>query len=266
MHKVSIITVTKRYGGIDVMYNNLRKQTEKDFEWILCDELYDERKQEVADYVSGIDFKHIKPRQKREDCVWNLARAYNDAIRVSDGELIVVVDDFIWMPHNAISRFLEVFKEKGRCLITGVGNKAPYPEVVDEHGKIMLFAQEYKEKPQGIIEPDTRIDGRKHVEEVNHSFYELAYSAFPRSLVYEIGGFDEDTDTQYCGQDRNFALRCSLAGAPVFMDRSNENIGLFHQGFTPRPSDWEEKHYNKNPRATLDILDEVRPIKQNWLQ
>lgn len=262
---ISIVTVTNRYGGIDIMYNNLRKQTHKDFEWILCDELYDERKQEVADYVSGIKLKHIKPRPKRDDCVWNLARAYNDALRVSEGDLVVVVDDYIWMQPGAILRFLEVSRDKGRAMITGVGHKAPYPEVWNSKGKITIFKEPYRSTPQGIIEQDTRIDGRTHVEEVNHSFFELAYSAFPMSLVKEIGGFDEDTDTQYCGQDRNFALRCSLVGAPTYMDRANQNIGLFHQGFSPRPSDWEEKHYNKNPRATLDILEDKRPIRQNWI-
>lgn len=263
--KISVITVTKRYGGIDLMYTNLRKQTEKDFEWILVDELYDMRKKEVADYVSGITLKHIKPRKKRENFVWNLAKAYNDALRVAEGELLVVVDDFIWMPHDSLERFWRAYKAQGDALYTGTGNKAPFPPIVSPEGKISLWERPYTEKPQGVIEQDTRIDGRKHLEEVNHSFFELAYSAFPTTVAKDVGGFDEDTDNMYCGQDRNFALRCNMSGYRVFMDRGNENIGLFHQGFSPRPDDWEERHYNKNPRATLDILDGVRPVKQNWI-
>lgn len=262
--KISVLNVTKRHGGIDILHNNLRKQTEKDLELIIVDELYDERHKEVADYVS-VPLKHIKPRPKGEGDVWNLAKAYNDGLRVAEGELVVVVDDFIWMQPGAISRFWEAYMEKGKALFTGVGHKAPYPPVTNPKGKITIFSEDYRSRPAGIVEQDTRIDGRTHLEEVNHSFFELAYSAFPLSVAKEIGGFDEDTDKFYCGQDRNFALRCHLRGYSVYMDRGNENIGLFHQGFNPRPDDWEERHYNKNPRPTLDILEDVRPVVQSWI-
>jgi glycosyltransferase involved in cell wall biosynthesis len=262
---ISVINVTKRYGGIDILYNNIRKQTFKDVEVIIADELYADRQQEVKEYFKGIPLKHVPTRPKRPQDVWNLAKAYNDALKQVEGELVVSIDDFIWTPNNALQRFWEVYQQKGLCLITGVGNKAGYPEIVNPTGKITIFKQDYRSKPQGVIERDNRIDGRTNVEEVNHSFFELAYSAFPMDIARGIGGFDEETDQFYCGQDRNFALRCHLQGFPVYMDRGNENIGLFHQGFQPRPSDWEERHYNKNPRATMDIIEGKRPIIQKWL-
>lgn len=262
---VSVITVTNRYGGIDVAYSSLRKQSYKNIEWILADDLYDERKDAVAEYVKDFPIKHIKPRPKAEGHVWNLVNAYNDALRAVSGEIVISLDDFIWIPHNGIERFLDDFRAFGDHVFTGVGHKAPYPEIKDPKGLITIFGEDYKFVPRGIHEVDTRIDGRKEVVQTNHSFFELNWCAFSRELAKELGGFDEDAQRCYGGQDRNFALRAEFSGRGIFMDKGNECIGLFHQGFDPRPEDWEPRHYNKNPFITMEVLDGKRPIKLNYI-
>lgn len=263
--KISVITVTKRHGGIDVAYNSLRKQTFKDFEWILVDELYDERKDEVAEYVKDIKIKHIKPRPKEEGHVWNLAHAYNDGFKQCEGELVVGYDDFIWLKGNALELFWEDYQAHPEAIFTGTGHKAPAPATVNPEGKITIFEKPYTQIPVGIKEADTRIDGNQDLIEVNHTYWELAWSAIPRKVLYDLGGFDEEADRHYCGQDRNFGLRVFLSNRKVFLDKRNENIGLHHQTFDPRPSDWETKHYKMTGWSTQSVINNERPVRLNYL-
>jgi len=237
---VSILTVTNRMGGIDILKNNLRRQTLSDFEVVLVDEHYDKRKDEVAKYLQGFHVKHIKPRPPAKGDAWNLNKAYNDGFDACEGDIIVSLQDYIWMPPQGLERFLRF-----PSLVSGVGHKAKYPDTAyDLEGKITIFEKEFNGKPEGIAEYDERIDGPQ-IEEVNFSFFELNYAAIPRKIIKEIGGMDEEADKYYSGDNVQLGFRCAKNGHSIFLDRGNECIGFYHQQWFPRPEKWEEKHFNK---------------------
>src|SRR5690348_16996421 len=93
--KISCITVTNRYGGIDINWSSLRRQTFTDWEWILCDTLYEERKEAVDNYTHDIRVRHIRQESKRDGAKTWLAHAENQAIKEAKGDLIVFLQDYI---------------------------------------------------------------------------------------------------------------------------------------------------------------------------
>lgn len=228
MASISIIFVTNRPGALEILHENLKRQTFKDFEAIIADEL-------DREYEASYSFKHFKPRQKKDGEVWNLNKAYNDALEKAEGQLIVFLQDYIWIPSNALERFWELYQLYPDDLITGVGHKA-------KHGL------------EGISEVDERVFGEPGISPGNESHYELNYASCPRNKLVP---FDETMDQHYGGENQVFALRVQKSGSKIWIDRSNRCIGYSQEECGGRPKDWEEQHSNKNNRL-LDKLNEYQ--------
>ena len=267
MSKVSVISISNRWGAIDIFYNTLKNQTFKDIEWIFGDELYEERKDEVKEYIKDIDYKHFKPRPKKEDHVWNLPEAYNDCFNLSSGELIVILEDYIWIKSDALERFYKDWKTYGDALFTGVGDKIDSPPVVNSDGKITIFEKPMDKLPKTIVkETDERktFEG-KIINTKDYLNFEFNWCAFPRTILEELGGMEEKCGIAYCGQDKNFALRAFMLGYEIYIDKENESYGIYHQDFDPRPIDWEINHFKVNGAATKNVLAGKWPLKCNYL-
>jgi len=214
---ISVICVTNRQGALDFYRQQLDKQTFRDFETIIADDLYDQRPICCVPKVT-----HFKPRQKEEGDAWNINKAYNDALEKAQGELLVFLQDFIHIQANGLERFWEVYQLYPDCLITGVGHKA-------KHGL------------EGISEVDERALQAPGLYPGNHSHFELNWAACPRKIAVP---FSEEMDKHYGGENQYFAYK---ANKPVWIDASNRCIGLSQEECGGRPADWEEKHFNKQP-------------------
>lgn len=210
--KISVVFVTNREGAIDFLKPQLDKQTFKDFE-VICG----------SDAPLNKAFNNwytFTPRQKNEGDVWNLNKAYNDCLDKVNGELIVFLQDFIWIPANGLQRFWDDYQTYPEALITGVGHKAI-------------------KGIEGISEVDDRVFGEPGLHEGTFSHYELNWAACPTKLAPR---FDEDMDTHYGGENQVFAIK---SNADIYIDRSNVSIGYAQEEVGGRPENWEEKHFNK---------------------
>lgn len=202
---ISVICVTNKPRAVEYLKKQLDKQTFKDFEVIIADDggnpkLYD---------------KQFVPRQKLEDDVWNLNKAYNDCLGQVKGELIVFFQDFIQIQANGLQRFWDIYQLYPEDLVTGCGHKYI-------NGK--------------IAETDDRVFGEKALVESDWTYYELNWSSCPSKVALK---FEEDMDRNYGGENQIFAFK---ANKPVWLDRLNECKGEMHSG---RPNDWEQFHCNK---------------------
>jgi glycosyltransferase involved in cell wall biosynthesis len=201
--KISVVCVTNRKGAIPFLLEQLEKQTFRDFEAIIANDSDDE-----GGFI---------PRQKNEGDVWNISKAYNDCLEKVNGELIVFLQDFIWIPANGLQRFWDMYQILPNALVTGVGHK-------------------YKPDLKTIVESDDRVAGERGMIESDWTYYELNWASCPAELAPK---FDEDMDTHYGGENQIFALK---SGLDVWIDRLNECKGIEH---TDRPVEWEIRHSNK---------------------
>lgn len=214
MPKISVVFVTNRSGAIEYLNKQLSKQTLQNFEVIIANDSED----------SG----GFKPRQKDDGDAWNLNKAYNDCLDKVTGDLVVFLQDFIWIPANGLERFWEVHEIYPDDLITGVGHKA-------------------LNGIEGISETDERVIGEPGVSPGNESHFELNWAACPANKLVR---FDEDMDKHYGGENQVFALKVQKQFKNnIWIDRSNRCIGLSQESCGGRPENWEELHANKGSLA-----------------
>jgi len=232
--KISLLVVTNRPGGIEILKDNLDRQTFRDFEVVLVDELYDWRKEEVAEYLKEYQLTHLKPRPKLEGDAWNLNKAYNDGIAASRGKFLVSLQDYIWISANGLHRFWETYEMHPLALVTGVGHKYKNPDKLDHRGRISCFKE--LRHPTVVEEFDDRMRFEFGLREQNSTYYELNWSSFPMGMK-----FDEEMDKCFGGDNVVFA---KASGLTVYVDRINECKGYSTKLFG-RPGGWEENHFNK---------------------
>jgi hypothetical protein len=244
---VSVVTVTKRPGSIDVTWGGLRRQTLGEFEWILCDELFDWRHEEVAAYVGDERLRHIPA--PATGAVWNLHRSYNQALRLCRGRFVVSLQDYIWIPDDGLQRFWEAYEQLGpRALVTGVATLYDMPleqtgAVQTPLGRISLFARPWEGRPTVMTRADHRAGGEGRFVEKPFWMWELNWGGAPLDTFYELGGFPEEHDDLFYSCDNASVAGCAAAlGHRIWVDNANECRLLDHGDLFPKPLDWEERH------------------------
>lgn len=120
MPKISVSLTTKRTGGIDVAKYSLLRQTFKDYELILVDELYEKRHDAVESYFkgSGINLVHINA-SKEGHPVWKpwdftVVRSHNLALTHARGEVLVLCDDYWVLNPDALEATWKAWEAWGK--------------------------------------------------------------------------------------------------------------------------------------------------------
>lgn len=242
---VSVLTVTSRPGSIDVTWAALRRQTFQDFEWVLCDERYDRRHQEVAAYVDDPRLRHI-PAPRADGALWSLNRSHNEGLRHCRGELVVSLQDYIWVEADGLRRFWDAHREHGgRAFVTGVTATYRLPAPVHRlDGKVTIFAEPFTEPPDELMRVDeSRFRFPPGRSPITSFGWELNWAAAPLGALHDAGGFAEDHDRLFYSYDNvTVAVVADRLGYRFLADRDNACRALDHGGIFPRPDDWEEHH------------------------
>lgn len=112
MPKITILTIIYRPGYIDSMTESLRGQIFKDFEWILVDDLYEQRKEIVREYVgASLNLKHIPPREMNPFASGSMAT--NTAFMHAEGELVYFMADYMYLHPRTLERHWEIYSKYG---------------------------------------------------------------------------------------------------------------------------------------------------------
>lgn len=110
--KISVLVIIYRPGYIDSMTEALRNQTFKDFEWILVDDLWEQRKEIIKEYVGGsLNLKHIPPREIKPYATTCLAG--NTGFIHAEGKLIYIMPDYIYPHPRVLERHWEIYSKYG---------------------------------------------------------------------------------------------------------------------------------------------------------
>ena len=248
--RISVVTVTNRPGSIDVTWDGLKRQTFQDFEWVLCDELHAWREEEVREHVNDPRLRHV-PAPTRPGDLWNLNKAYNEALRHCCGELVVSLQDYIWVPPHGLARYWQVYQALGpRAFLSGVAELfAPTLPVTNPRGKVTIFSRPWSGRPVRRTRLDWRLLGSRGViVEAGPGSWELNWAGAPLRAFYEIGGFPEEHDRLFYSCDnRSIAFCARRLGYRFYVDRVNGCYLIEHGGTFPKPADWEERHGQFGP-------------------
>ena len=242
---VSVLTVTSRPGSIDVTWGALRGQTMQDFEWVLCDELFESRHEEVAAFVDDDRLRHIAAPAP-DGALWSLNRSHNEALRHCRGDLVVSLQDYIWVEPDGLERFWSAHRHSGgRGFVCGVTATYALPAPVERRdGKVTIFAEPWTEAPTELLRVDeSRCRFPSGLSPTTPFGWELNWAGAPLDGLYDVGGFAEDHDRLFYSYDQvTVAMVADRLGYPFLVDRDNVCRALDHGGIFPKPDDWEERH------------------------
>lgn len=218
MGKITVITPTVRLEGLALVEKALKRQTFRDFEWLIVSH---------ADPVMNMDYRWLsEPRMVSMD-VWTLNKAYNKAIRKAKGELVISWQDYTYAKPDTLERFWTHYAREPKTLVSAVGNKYS-----DETWTVMTWKDPRERDDQGSMYPCYFND------------IEWNLCSVPKQALYAVGGFDEELD-KFFGMDGYSVLdRLNMLGGWDFkLDQSIKSYSLEHG----RPLDWEEKNAIHGP-------------------
>lgn len=124
MPKFSVIYMSYRPGGYDLLAASLVHQSCQDYELICVDDMPG-RRELVTRYLegNGVKLKTVCPSKKKSfDVAYNLANVYNTGIMLSEGDYLVFLQDYAWLPEDALAKFEARESDlKQGVVISGVG-------------------------------------------------------------------------------------------------------------------------------------------------
>jgi len=212
MTKASINIVTNRYGGLDAQLYYFSQQTFKDFELVILDDLYDERKELIENLSNKYNLNIIynKPKRSKKNVVTCLHALYrNEALIYSNGEYIIFFDDY----------------------------QIPIPTFVEEHLKYLnkntgVVGQQILLKAMDINNPNLhdikQLDPRNtenKVKEAHYGHFWTNNCSAPLDRIVEVNGFDERFIGGTGGEDYDLGLRLTKIGVKLIY---NPNALCYH--------------------------------------
>jgi hypothetical protein len=265
--KISVMQLTNRYGNIDILWANMKRQTIQDFEIVLVDGLWKEREDKVKRYINDPRLKYVRQSEKREGAYTNLAHADNEGFKNCDGELIVCLQDYQWIPPDGLEKYWFHYEKDPKALVTGIGHHYANPRPTNPNGLITVFDELYSLKPEGLSWEDPRVGGQSF-RECDPVEWELSWASIPRSVIYDIGGMDEQFDFEGFAWDNTYiAYKARINGSKIYLDQTNEVMGFDHDIWWPNPL-----KVNRISPATYfhnkvqKMINKEIPLKDNFLE
>lgn len=212
--KLSVITPSIRPQYLDITQKTLEAQTFQDFEF------------------------HVDIGLRNRG--FGLPSDWNKLLRRCKGDIVVMLQDCISIPPDALQRISELSHAK-----TGY----TYP---------------LKKMPQGSY------DWRKYraealgTEKLTPNMWEIDLASAPLSLFHDVGGFDEDFNNGWSWENVEIAYRAQAAGYKFYVSHATEGEALDHDAIIENP--WRNKLPNNDKRANAARLRaEHGDFKLNYL-
>ncbi len=244
MPKFSVIFLTYRPGSYDMLADSLAHQTCSDYELICIDErvdLHAARWQYLRDH--NVKVTAISQAKKKcfPDTAYNLINAYNTGVLLSRGEYVIILNDFTWLPPDALSGFANTYAGMSAPHLTVISGAADY-SMTDRPPRTGYIGRGYSNDPITVWEKPwfgtPEANGYAHGDIWVGDPMELFYTCFPYSLLVKMNGFPECYDNHKANQVVPTYEKILQAGGRVFNDTANQCFmvhtrewggGLWHQ-------------------------------------
>lgn len=236
---ISVITPSVRPNGLEIVEKCLKKQTIKDFEWIVV------TPKKLVNEIHVVCRLLTDPPKKPGD-FWTLCKAWNKAYAHARGELIVNIQDFIWFPPDTLERFWQHYMDNPKSLVSTVGN---HYKKLDELGKPV---------EEVWRDPRMRMDQGSFYK-VDNTEMEMSMCSVPKKAILDCGGIDEEYDKGPGVQEKEMCLRLQVLGYEMYLDQLMEYRALEHGRLK---KNWNEKYWKVIAPLYVKHIKELTNIKR----
>lgn len=254
MVEVAIFLPTNRPGGLDITFSSLKRQNYP-FLLVVADELMYKRINVYQDQgmLENIVFVECI---KQPGNVRALAQAYNNAADFAvDGrfDLLISLQDYIWIPDNGIEMFVQDWQNYPDCLITGLVSLSEAPsddEIGDTSDCFSIFKEPLTERPRGISWNDVRetqlYKDAPEIAPCAPEHWEANWAAIPVSLLKKGARWDLEYDEGIAYENIDFAKMCAKEyGTECILDKRNYAISIPHREIWPEEKEQLERYTNR---------------------
>jgi glycosyltransferase involved in cell wall biosynthesis len=209
----SIVFVTKRPGGYDVIMESLARQTNRNYELICVDELADHRAHAVKEMAAQLQVNLVaitrsKPKTHPETR-FGIANAINTGFVLAKGHIVTVLQDNIYLPNIFVEKTLRFHADNPNALVS-------YPEMrfiappshvdinlLHDPSSTSVFVEPVTEGPQEQgwrlnnegTQPQEVWNNMREGARRQFDWLECACCSLPYSVMRELNGVDETLDT-----------------------------------------------------------------------
>ncbi|HEX9504143.1 MAG TPA: glycosyltransferase [Patescibacteria group bacterium] len=219
---ISIVTPSVRPEMLEIVAKCLKRQTFKDFEWIIVVPQY--LFMEV-DRIYEYEYIVVGEPLKNEGDYYGLNKAWNQGFRYAQGELIVSLTDGLWFPPDLLERLWSHYETNPKSVVGLLGNQ--YDQVLNGKPEHMVWQ-----------DPRKRTDMGAYYETLA-SEIEWCIASFPRQAIYDVGGMPENYDKGAALSEKITNLRFEKAGYKLYLDQSLEYRAISHPRLS---SEWDDKY------------------------
>lgn len=254
MTEVLLFCPTNRFGGLDMLFSSLKRQT---YPFTLCmaDEFMNQRIH-IYEEHGFLDQTIFVECIKQPGNPRALAQAYNNAADLAvsmNFDLMITLQDYIWAPDNGVEMFVEVHQMHPECLLTGLVSLSDAPsdhEIADPYGLYSIFAEPLLNKPKGISWHDVRgtnlYPGDEEIVACTPTHWEANWAAIPVELFKKEARWDLEYDEGIAYENQDFANRCEKEfGTACVLDKRNLAIGIPHRAIWPEEKEQLERYNNR---------------------
>jgi FkbM family methyltransferase len=240
--EISLVYLTYRPGGFDLLADGLKRQVYKNYELIVVDD-YPGRDASTYLHEQGLPLSYYTEGKKKcyKDTPFGQVNAMNTGLLHAAGELVIFMHDYQWLPSGALGRWNEYYQDKMKTALTsGVGVEVSYRGGF-KTGNISIFDPPFVGW-QPIIEPSLGRFYRSNVTTPNGVWnpgisnpndppFENFYMAMPMEYLEGVNGFDEREDYNHQFPLYGNFRQAELNGYKVMVDVGNFCYYLNHRGW-----------------------------------
>lgn len=240
------------------------RQTYKNFTWIVSDQRFLSRYVIWGEIESRVDFPILWMNGPvREGNKRNLCEMYNAAadFTVEEGfDMLISLQDYIYLPEDAVEKFINIDTNWGPNLFTGVTHisRDPYPnKIKNPQGSYTIFEKPYTDKPNRLSWEDVRatqiyITG-DDILPIETGHWEANWAAVSREVLEAGARWDLNYDKGIAYENMDFAQQAAKLGYSVIFDKTNVAISLPH------------KDYFEGEREEIEEFSNRKYYEEKWL-
>jgi glycosyltransferase involved in cell wall biosynthesis len=183
---ISIICPTTRVGGLDLLFTTLQNQSFQDFELLLVDSLYYNRKDLVKEKSPEYTFKvkHLTQLETATD----LCKCINNALIHCDGTVVYFLPDYTWLKDDCLQMHADFHKSKDpidNYAFIGHFNDCKLPTLHKDFYR--TYANDipfYREATDRAFENGERLKFNNYLDDVNSGKLDsLMWSLFEKPIT-----------------------------------------------------------------------------------
>jgi len=235
---------------------SLEKQTFKDFELIIVDALYPERKEWIERTKWSFPIKYVPVHANHRFWLdhkrWNICGALNTAILHAEGELLVRIDDCSEFDASFLQKFWDGYRNgyfplamhvrylEGKPARFGKeymekGYEAKYSLTLEKDERVKILYRLYGD--EGLVR-DTRypIVKSRGGRMIAPPDWYYGYSSMSLEAALKINGYNELMDADKSQEDQECGLRLTMAGYRDIFSLDVDHQVIEHEHL-PIPSD-----------------------------